>query len=196
MYTDYAFLCVLSHLLDKLHQFKCTKEVKKKLPQCEHSVTLPCHQDPAKTACKEPCGGEMNCCGRTCKSRCFECQKLSLDIKELAGERSTTVVERSTHKYHLCERTLYCQHRCGNHCHPKDQGCNSTCQEQCRQQCDHQKCRRPCSVPCAPCMEPCSWKCSHRSCPVACGSVCQRPFIQDMTQTVSLVFADLRTPAL
>jgi hypothetical protein len=142
--------------------------VTKRLVRCEHSAMMPCHQEPVKYICREVCGGTMSCCTRTCKSQCSECQLLS----KPAGDDGKKLIQRSKHKVHSCERTLYCQHLCGLDCHPKEKGCNPTCKQQCRQRCTHHKCNKPCSTPCAPCMQPCEWKCSHYSCPVSCGSVC------------------------
>jgi hypothetical protein len=42
-------------------------------------------------------------------------------------------------------------------------------------------------------MEPCEWRCSHHSCPVVCGSVSWRGFLEFLTE---LSFIDLFSIAL
>ncbi|KAI0696188.1 hypothetical protein BC835DRAFT_1272285 [Cytidiella melzeri] len=158
------------HLYDDLGNVACMQDVRKRLPRCEHFAVMPCYQNPATFQCQESCGGAMDCCTRTCKSKCYDCQKLSLPT----GSDEVKMVLRSKHKPHPCERILYCQHLCGLDCHPKDEGCNPSCKGGCRQQCSHHRCKKPCSIPCAPCMEQCEWRCSHHSCPVSCGSICAR----------------------
>ncbi|KAI0338622.1 hypothetical protein BDW22DRAFT_1362689 [Trametopsis cervina] len=158
------------YLYDTLEEVRCTQKVVKKLPHCEHSAMMACHKDPAQFQCQELCGGTTDCCAKTCKAKCYECQKLSIPKVGTA----VAMIKRSVHKTHPCERTLYCQHLCGLNCHTKEQGCNPTCQGECRQRCSHHHCDKPCSTPCAPCMESCMWRCPHHECPVACGSICAR----------------------
>lgn len=158
-------------MLEKLDEAKCRTRVTKRLPRCEHSATMPCHKDPSKHRCTELCSGIMDCCGKTCKSRCNDCLNTTI--------HATTVVTigpvtRTVHSRHPCERPLYCHHLCELDC-SQDHQCNRSCKLGCRQQCGHQECKKPCSEPCAPCMEPCMWRCAHHECPVTCGSVCPLP---------------------
>ena len=157
-----------SHKMENLASVLCTENVRKQLPGCEHSAIMPCHKDPDSVRCHEPCRGALSCCSRTCKAHCGDCQTITRQTMENAPRK----ISRIHHQAHLCERTLYCQHKCGLAC-SQDHQCNSTCKEKCRQQCSHNHCKQPCSVPCAPCMEPCMWQCEHASCPVLCGSVCR-----------------------
>lgn len=159
-----SILIFNSHLSDKLDKVKCLKEVVKKLPFCEHSASMACHQDPKIYRCMALCAKALDCCSKLCKARCSDCQLLSKDSQ-------ATSVKRTVHKPHPCERTLYCQHQCKLDCHPKEKGCNSNCQELCQHQCTHRRCKDPCSTPCTPCMEQCTWQCQHFACPVSCGSV-------------------------
>lgn len=147
---------------------KCQEKVKKQLPRCEHTATVPCWEKPIDVKCKEPCGGALTCCSKTCKSRCFDCQRLT---KGSSLQGIEIKFARTSHVSHPCERSLYCQHPCGLDC-SEDHHCNPRCKQACRQQCLHYTCRKPCSEPCAPCMEQCAWTCPHQTCPVACGSVC------------------------
>lgn len=157
-----------SHQFDDLTSVKCQKMVTKKLPHCEHSREVVCHQDPALVTCTELCDQPMDCCSKRCKGRCGRCQVLSSDVKDV----TSGFILRAKHAEHPCERTLYCQHRCGGSCHPRDQVCNTECKQRCRLGCIHKICPELCSVPCDPCSEACPWKCVHHECPVACGSVC------------------------
>ncbi|KAH9014346.1 hypothetical protein EDB85DRAFT_875353 [Lactarius pseudohatsudake] len=159
------------HKLENLETIKCFVPVSKRLPGCEHCVTIACSGDPSNLVCKEICGGYNACCGRTCKSRCHECQEVTRDS---AAPRARAVPPvRTHHKSHPCERTLKCQHLCGLAC-SSDHSCNSKCRQSCRRQCGHQKCQQECWEPCSPCMEPCEWRCPHYTCPVVCGSICSR----------------------
>jgi hypothetical protein len=121
------------------------------------------------------CGGQLECCSRTCSARCGEC-------RGLPGLPKDGFIQRSKHISHPCERLLYCQHRCGLAC-SKEHECNSKCQEKCSQSCDHHACQQPCSEPCPPCMHPCSWACVHQTCPVVCGAVSS--FIPETSMTYS-----------
>ncbi|KAF9780977.1 hypothetical protein BJ322DRAFT_1011491 [Thelephora terrestris] len=156
--------------LDDLTSFECQRIVEKKLPHCEHSKQVACYQDPASVSCTELCEQQMDCCPKICKGRCGECQSRSLTAEEVPSGP----IQRVNHAEHPCERVLYCQHRCGRPCHPKDQGCNNQCKRSCLQRCTHHKCRQPCFTPCDPCLKTCPWSCGHHECPVACGSVCAR----------------------
>ncbi|KAI9445926.1 hypothetical protein H4582DRAFT_1805091 [Lactarius indigo] len=160
-----------SHKLGNLETIKCVAQVPKRLPGCEHSGVMACSADPTNFECKEVCGGHTTCCGRTCKSRCHECQKVTRD-NAAPGAGALRPV-RTHHKSHPCERTLKCQHMCGLAC-SSDHSCNPKCSQSCRQQCGHQKCQKGCWEPCPPCMESCEWRCPHHTCPVVCGSICSR----------------------
>ncbi|KDQ62856.1 hypothetical protein JAAARDRAFT_202408 [Jaapia argillacea MUCL 33604] len=158
------------HQMDNLAAIPCRERVVKRLPHCEHSAKVQCHQDPATVVCKETCNGQMGCCSRTCKSRCSDCQYLS---RATPAPNPQGPVARSRHRPHPCERSLYCEHRCGLDCSERHE-CSTDCRQSCRQICSHHTCPKPCSDPCPPCMEPCGWRCIHHSCPVACGSICSR----------------------
>lgn len=163
-----------SHLLEDLESFKCDEQVRKRLPGCEHTAAVPCHQDPSTVWCLEPCAQPLQCCTKTCKSTCSSCRSLTIDH---TSPRKTGRIVRSHHAAHPCERMRYCGHKCGLDCHPKGQNCNPLCRQTCRQRCVHHKCPKICSEPCSPCMEPCTWSCAHQSCPVLCGSVRETPVV-------------------
>ncbi|KAI0667327.1 hypothetical protein C8Q78DRAFT_404096 [Trametes maxima] len=157
------------HKLEKLASVQCSKPVLKKLPSCEHTASVPCYRDPASVKCRERCSGALECCSKSCKASCSDCQALNPAVAN-AGKSKTVRVHHATHP---CERPLYCGHKCGLAC-SREHECATKCKGDCRQQCVHHRCPKPCSEPCAPCMEPCTWSCPHFSCPVLCGSICCR----------------------
>ncbi|PIL26781.1 hypothetical protein GSI_11117 [Ganoderma sinense ZZ0214-1] len=163
------------HMLENLASVKCSKQVRKELPGCEHSAMVACHKDPATVHCLEPCGGTLQCCSRTCKAHCSACQSQTAQHANgvVSGAPAARGISRTHHVGHPCERLLYCQHKCGRDC-AKEHECNTECREACRQQCAHHRCKEPCFSPCAPCMKECEWACAHFKCPVLCGSICSR----------------------
>ncbi|KAI0930201.1 hypothetical protein AcV5_006978 [Taiwanofungus camphoratus] len=159
--------------LDDLSEVACQVLSNRRLPRCEHFATMKCFEDPAQFLCKAVCGGNMTCCGRSCKAHCHRCQTLNLLQGDSATEADDSPVPRIQHVPHPCERTLYCGHLCGKAC-SQNHECTPFCKETCRQVCQHARCKHYCSTPCAPCQESCTWKCAHHSCPVPCGSICAR----------------------
>ncbi|KAI5123686.1 hypothetical protein M0805_001714 [Coniferiporia weirii] len=153
------------HRLDDLSEVFCREEVRRDLPSCEHSIVLPCSADVREHKCRALCDGILTCCGKSCKSKCFECQ--------LENHAAVQRGSRAMHKGHECRKPLYCEHLCRGLC-SEDHKCLNECEEECRQACVHSQCKLPCSKPCTPCQEPCTWNCSHHTCPVPCGSVCAR----------------------
>jgi hypothetical protein len=124
--------------------------VEKQLPYCEHTALMPCSQDSAAYRCVARCGITMNCCHKTCKSQCYECQGGDPGV-EIKGP-----IPRLLHRAHPCEQRLYCEHHCQEAC-SEDHHHTTKCMATCRQSCAHAQCRSPCSTPCAPCQEPCTW---------------------------------------
>lgn len=128
----------------------CNVIVSKQLMTCEHPADLMCSEDPTPYRCNAICDGIMSCCGRTCGSRCHECQMVNI------VPIGTGRVRRSMHHNHPCGKTLYCEHPCRSMC-SQEHECTKMCQEPCRQVCLHARCNQVCSIACAPCQEPCSW---------------------------------------
>lgn len=174
----------VSYQLDKLASVQCTEQVRKPLPNCEHSAIMSCHRDPATFQCTESCAGVLECCTKICKSSCGMCLTLNWPTSMTQGAK----IPRTHHVPHPCERPMYCQHNCGLPC-SREHECNTKCQARCRQQCVHHSCQKPCAEPCAPCMEPCIWSCAHFSCPVLCGSVCAAS--GSLWFTLMIAFPDL-----
>ncbi|KIK63308.1 hypothetical protein GYMLUDRAFT_464195 [Collybiopsis luxurians FD-317 M1] len=156
---------ILCYEYDDLESVYCTEKIEKPLPGCKHSAIMACFMPPEKFRCTKVCSGITTCCGRTCKSSCADCQESNLSESKVIGRRS--------HKEHPCDRTLYCQHLCGQAC-SQDHECTKFCKQQCRQRCTHHECPKSCGDACAPCAEPCEWICPHLSCPVTCGAICAR----------------------
>jgi hypothetical protein len=156
---------------------------------------MACSNDSTDFDCKEVCRGIMTCCGRTCKSRCHDCQRVTLENTD--PDAGMLYPGRTRHKGHPCERTLKCQHLCGLDCSSSsDHSCNPKCSQSCRQQCGHQKCKKKCWEPCPLCMKPCEWRCSHHSCPVACGSVSFRGMTGISSLGTNLRLSDMFALAL
>ncbi|TRM69481.1 hypothetical protein BD626DRAFT_12882 [Schizophyllum amplum] len=156
------------YLMNELENVTCDETVEKDLPTCEHSASMPCSWNVEAHACTNPCDGIMGCCGRTCQSRCSDCQTHNNDNRADDGR-----IARVQHARHPCKKPLFCGHACPLPC-SRDHTCTKTCTQPCPQECAHTKCRRRCSDSCASCKEPCTWKCPHQACPVPCGSVCIR----------------------
>ncbi|KAH9032058.1 AAA domain-containing protein [Lactarius pseudohatsudake] len=143
---------------------KCVAQVLKRLPGCEHSGIMACSGDPTNFECKELCGGDTTCCGRTCKSRCYECQKVTRDN---AAPRAGAVPPVRTH--HTMP-TL-----CGLAC-SSDHSCNPKCSLVVSAAVWPSEMPKECWEPCPPCMghicsrlpcdKACEWRleCGHR-CP-------------------------------
>ena len=137
--------------MNDLENVMCEVVVEKDLPTCEHSASMPCSWDAEAHMCTKPCDGIMGCCGRTCQSRCSDCQVLNLDQRADDGK-----VTRAQHARHPCKKPLFCGHVCTLPC-AQDHVCTKSCSEDCRQECAHAKCRLRCSAPCASCKEACTW---------------------------------------
>ena len=155
-----------SYQMEDVASIKCSEQVRKGLPGCEHLAVMACHRDPSTVSCMERCEGTLPCCLKMCKASCSGCRSLALQRTQLLGGR----VSRTYHTSHSCGLLLPCQHACGLDC-VKGHTCNTKCLQRCRQRCAHQECSKPCSEPCAPCMKPCEWSCAHFICPMPCGSV-------------------------
>ena len=138
-----------SYQLGALEVVYCDFTMTKDLPRCEHTAQMTCSTDPSTYLCQAPCGGIMGCCGRTCKSKCWQCQQ-----KNSTSEEGP--VQRVQHLPHPCEKPLFCEHLCQEPC-SNDHKHTVSCKKPCRQACSHAQCKSPCSVPCAPCQEPCTW---------------------------------------
>ena len=135
--------------LDSLEDVFCDFEMEKYLPSCEHTAVMPCGQDPSVYSCLARCDHLMECCSKTCRFLCHQCQ--TEDQWQEDGK-----VIRTQHRPHPCEKRLHCSHPCREKCSSSHEH-TKRCMEECRQSCKHAKCHLRCSEPCAPCQEPCGW---------------------------------------
>lgn len=139
-----------SHQLDKLSEVRCKVQVRKQLPNCEHSVVMPCSMKPEEGVCRESCNLAA-ACGHLCIGRCHDCQKLN---EKGDGHGRIT---RTRHVSHRCGRMLFCQHPCAEDCGDSaSHECTNSCQAACRRVCTHAACQKLCGEPCEPCKEPCT----------------------------------------
>ena len=150
--------------MDELSGVTCKVPVSRQFPTCEHTVEVGCSVDINKVPCQALCDGILSCCGRPCKSKCYECQSLGNGnlLPEDEAPRPVERQGRSHHKPHRCDKPLHCQHSCPGICGPDHTTCNEPCTAPCRQVCSHSRCPRPCSKACTPCQEPCTWLASRK----------------------------------
>ncbi|XP_044066857.1 NFX1-type zinc finger-containing protein 1-like isoform X2 [Siniperca chuatsi] len=161
---------------------KCPVKVEKIIPQCLHTQMVPCHQDPNKFVCQEPCQKLLHCghpcdslCGEPCTSKC----KVKVTLKLRCGHSQQDACFYKTQKEEPecrtpCEHQLKCGHACGGNCGKCYQGrFHFPCLHQCERLliCSH-KCREPCTRDCPPCQRPCENCCVHSKCMKPCGQPC------------------------
>ncbi|KAK9882468.1 hypothetical protein WA026_021501 [Henosepilachna vigintioctopunctata] len=176
----------------------CTKKVKKVIPGCNHTITLPCYVDPDKSQCSGKCPRIMSC-GHICESRCNEdcdpskCkQMVGVSIKAKCGHTIEKIpcstlslfiigsdeVKLESYCTFPCNEILNCslenKHLCSGSCGACFQGrIHMRCSEKCGQIliCNHE-CEIPCRETCKPCKKPCPFKCKHSVCKKKCGEPC------------------------
>lgn len=143
---------------------RCMTMVSRTVPGCNHSVTVPCHEDvtDANYRCNALCG-DARPCGHTCKGTCCVC-----------NTRAEGKVVRQNHG--ICKQPCgrnysTCRHSCIQLCHDGTQ-CKP-CGQQCEVRCSHSRCSKTCHEPCAPCAEStCESSCPHAKCTVPCAAPC------------------------
>uniref|UniRef100_A0A914YV12 RZ-type domain-containing protein n=1 Tax=Panagrolaimus superbus TaxID=310955 RepID=A0A914YV12_9BILA len=99
---------------------KCKEVVLKKWPICNHTVNVYCFVDVLQYLCPKPCNAVLPGCGHLCKGRCGDCRNGRLHIR--CNEK--------------CKKILICGHecesKCSNSCPP--------CQKLCQTACAHSQC--------------------------------------------------------
>ncbi|KAL1954732.1 hypothetical protein VTO42DRAFT_785 [Malbranchea cinnamomea] len=146
-----------------LSAVKCPVLVQKRVPRCNHEVTVACHVDVSKAdyQCQHRCLAILPC-GHTCKRLCRECTVRTADGVQVDHGRCQT---RCGRPYSTCA------HTCAANCHGKEP-C-PPCMEECTVQCGHSRCSRKCSEPCAPCaVAKCLSACPHSECSLPCAAPC------------------------
>ncbi|OJJ46123.1 hypothetical protein ASPZODRAFT_2059234 [Penicilliopsis zonata CBS 506.65] len=169
--VDHARVLPCGHSMPSLHCWqaqdlstvKCPVLVKKKVPHCDHEITIACHIDVAQPdyECRQRCRQSLPC-GHNCKRRCSECI-----IREPEGVRFDhgQCKQKCGRQYHTCA------HTCITECHGEIP-C-PPCTAPCDVQCGHSRCPRKCSQPCAPCAVPkCLSECPHSACSMPCAAPC------------------------
>ena len=160
--------------------------MEKNLPSCEHTAIMACGQDASIYSCHARCDRLMECCSKTCRFRCHECQ--NENEKQEDGK-----VVRAQHRLHPCEKRLHCSHPCREKCSSPHEH-TKMCIEDCRQSCKHAKCHLRCSEPCAPCQEPCGWSAFffpyrlHVISHLFAGAVTTTPVLYHVVRLVKTVF--------
>ncbi|XP_032225689.2 NFX1-type zinc finger-containing protein 1 isoform X1 [Nematostella vectensis] len=158
----------------------CKVLIAKVIPKCQHEQQIPCHVEPEKFKCQEPCPKTLKC-GHQCAAKCGDdCTKECMVMIEETlpcGHKHTLKchVDPTTVKCRIpCNAKLKCLHTCAGNC-------NSCLQqrvhEQCKSKCDRtlfcgHSCQEPCTKNCPPCQKQCENKCKHSKCKNRCGEPC------------------------
>jgi hypothetical protein len=157
--------CVPSDLAQTPDRTLCKEFVTRELV-CGHLIDLPCHEDLSAARCLSTCGIQLECCGKACPAKCWQCRPKAPSITAAAGPRIK-------HLPHLCDRQLaFCPHRCSGTCLVEHE-CGA-CKAPKVGVCEHGIKERPpaCSSLAEPCKSVCTWSCAHQgACPSLCGSV-------------------------
>ena len=160
----------------------CETLVDQKIPKCGHQQQVPCHCDPKRFVCQEPCP-EILQCGHKCKNTCgephtSECQELIAKLcpckHEGKAECYMTEEQYSRKCKADCGKILMCGHRCKGKCGECSQGrLHKPCREKCNRTltCGHH-CSSPCAKSCPPCKKQCPMTCPHGPCGHTCHKVC------------------------
>ncbi|KAI1812209.1 hypothetical protein GGS20DRAFT_41895 [Poronia punctata] len=142
----------------------CKAPVSKTVPGCNHTVTVPCHEDVAgpEYVCTRPCGDPQGC-GHSCRGQCHRCKDRV--GSEVVRVHHVVCNQRCGRKYTAC------RHSCAKPCHG-DEVC-PPCAKPCDARCSHSKCSKQCYEPCVPCAEiDCSSRCAHQKCTMPCAAPC------------------------
>lgn len=169
---DLQLLCdhtkdnVPCYLTQDLSKIRCTVPLQKHVPECKHTVEVPCSRDvtSALFSCPIPCN-TMLACGHPCPGTCSSCHQKDANDQPVVKHLPCAKV---------CGRRLgTCNHSCPRLCHDgKECG---PCQAPCEVRCAHSRCTLRCHQPCAPCVENCTWSCEHRGdCGMPCAAPCSR----------------------
>lgn len=145
-----------------LSTVECPTLVEKKVPHCNHTVTVACHVDVDSVdyECRCICNTVLPC-GHNCKRHCSECVKRTLDGSKV----DHACIQKCGRPYSTCS------HGCNAQCHGENPCL--PCTSPCDVQCGHSRCSRKCSEPCAPCAVPeCLSSCPHSSCTMPCAAPC------------------------
>ena len=159
----------------------CIQKVEKTLPICQHSMTLPCSQEPSKVLCDKKCEKFLRC-GHLCQARCSEpCDpqcKVKVEKSLPCGHSVEAECYLKLEKILCsvpCNTLLQCEHKCKGTCGLCRQGrLHIHCEAECGRTlvCGH-TCTFPCAAECPPCSQSCRNYCTHSKCPKKCYEPCE-----------------------
>ena len=158
----------------------CSAHVPRVLPQCGHTVTLRCSENPVTAKCSLPCSRALTCghkCPNTCSAPCTTRCTIKIEkhlpcghkVYVLCFEDPSTVLCPVQ-----CEEMLECGDKCSGTCGKCQRGrLHVKCQQKCGRDlvCGH-NCKFRCPSICPPCEEPCNNYCFHSKCPKKCYEPC------------------------
>ncbi|CAG0919615.1 unnamed protein product [Notodromas monacha] len=170
----------------------CLIEVEKVIPDCSHSVKLPCFQAPTKGDCGRKCEKVLPCGHKCAEKCCNECTTKCSVMMKVAGnvgkcghqERLPCHIATSSLRLSADDKMQYCSYpcgkilSCGHACVGKCYQCfrgsiHVPCKEPCRRRlvCGH-ICTANCCLKCLPCKERCAIACPHSVCGRLCWERC------------------------
>ena len=160
----------------------CQVRVQKELPECGHSVHMPCHEKFSEIKCTKRCNKNI-ACGHRCWKKCHEpcgspnaCrQNVNKNLPCDHNVRVPCNVNENQFQCTVpCEKTLDCGHKCNGTCGKCCQGrLHVACSKKCNRNlaCGH-LCSFPCTSSCPPCRQKCNNYCHHSHCPKLCYEPC------------------------
>ncbi|RAH69049.1 uncharacterized protein BO66DRAFT_421080 [Aspergillus aculeatinus CBS 121060] len=148
--------------MNRLDTVQCTAELIVKLPWCDHSFKVQCHEKGKPMKCSLQCGLELPC-GHSCQKLCSSCRVQRKEVTVLDHGRCISVCRKGF---------TNCAHSCDRICHPAT-AC-LPCRRPCEVHCKHSRCFKTCKEPCPPCAELCDSGCEHReACKLPCAVPCE-----------------------
>ena len=83
---------------------KCPTVVEKTIPHCNHTVKMPCSQDPSKFSCPEKCTTRLDC-GHACKNTCHV--KDDPDHLKYMCREPCALINKNCSEKHQCKKECY-----------------------------------------------------------------------------------------
>ena len=160
----------------------CIEIVQKRLPECGHSMNIPCHEKPSKFHCSRQCQKVLKC-GHRCQMLCSEpcAYQCSVIVTKClpCGHNANVMCYQKPEDIECkvpCGALLQCLHECVGTCGRCQQGrLHIHCESKCGRTlvCGH-TCISPCAAECPPCSLECSNYCTHSKCPKKCYKPCDQ----------------------
>ncbi|KAH9170426.1 hypothetical protein EDB89DRAFT_1304023 [Lactarius sanguifluus] len=145
------------HKLENLETIECFVPVSKRLPGCEHCVTMACSGDPSNLVCKEICGRHTcpraHPCPKRCSEDCGNCMSPMYNVKLPCGHITKSVpchklgnLETVKCVAQVSKRLPGCEHsgvmscsgdptnfECKERCGGQTTCCSRTCKSRCHE---------------------------------------------------------------